>query len=62
MALAANDVLHKFYWVRIPAVHGVCMDPMQCLAKSPKVDPMEYLSGRFVLPRVDAFVVLSFGV
>ena len=36
MALAANDVLHKFYWVRIPVVHGVCLDPMQCLAKSPK--------------------------
>ena len=53
MALAANDVLHKFYWVRIPAVHGVCLDPMQCLAKPPKVDPMEYLSGRFVLQRVD---------
>ena len=62
MALAANDVLHKFYWVRIPVVHGVCLDPIQCLAKSPKVDPMEYLSGRFVLQRVDAFAVLSFGV
>ena len=62
MALAANDVLHKFYWVRIPVVHGVSLDPMQCLAKSPKVDPMEYLSGRFVLQRVDAFAALSFGV
>ena len=62
MALAANGVLHNSYLVRIPGVHGVCLDPMQCLAKSPKVDPMEYLSGRFVLQRVDAFAVLSFGV
>ena len=61
MALAANDV-HKSYWVRIPVVHGVCLDAMQCLAKSAKVDPMEYLSGRFVLQRVDAFAVPSFGV